>query len=264
MIWPVSIGTLPKVGAPAKLVTIPISHYCEKARWALDRCGVAFVEHAHMQGVHGFVARRAGGGVTAPVLVSSDGVFTESAQIVDYADAYAPDQRRLYSTDRAVAAETRALEHDFDERLGPESRLWMYNGMRGQRGLILKYGTAGVPAWERRMLPLALGAMTRLIDRVLDVSPENAEVSAKVVRETFDSVAERLSDGRPYLMGGQFSAADITFSALAAAVLVPPEYAVRLPQPDELPPRMAVFVSECRAHPAGAHAMKMFRDERHA
>ena len=25
----------------AQLITIPFSHYCEKARWALDRCGVA-------------------------------------------------------------------------------------------------------------------------------------------------------------------------------------------------------------------------------
>ena len=28
----------------ARLVTIPISHFCEKARWALDRAGVDYVE----------------------------------------------------------------------------------------------------------------------------------------------------------------------------------------------------------------------------
>ena len=30
------------------LITIPISHYCEKARWALDRAGVAYRERAHL------------------------------------------------------------------------------------------------------------------------------------------------------------------------------------------------------------------------
>ncbi|MCW3023116.1 MAG: Glutathione S-transferase family protein, partial [Conexibacter sp.] len=30
------------------LVTIPISHYCEKARWALDRAGVAYEERRHL------------------------------------------------------------------------------------------------------------------------------------------------------------------------------------------------------------------------
>jgi glutathione S-transferase len=29
---------------PARLVTIPISHYCEKARWALGRARIAYRE----------------------------------------------------------------------------------------------------------------------------------------------------------------------------------------------------------------------------
>ncbi len=34
-----------------RLLTIPISHYCEKARWALDRAGLDYVEERHVQGV---------------------------------------------------------------------------------------------------------------------------------------------------------------------------------------------------------------------
>ena len=78
----------------------------------------------------------------------------------------------------------------------------------------------------------------------------------------FDSVAKRLADGRPYLCGDQFTAADLTFAALAASVLMPPEYGVPLPQPEELPEPMAAAVRELRAHPAGAHALAMFRSER--
>jgi len=52
------------------------------------------------------------------------------------------------------------------------------------------------------------------------------------------------------------------FAALAASVLMPPEYGVPLPQPEELPAEMAAVVRELRAHPAGAHALAMFRDER--
>ena len=43
------------------------------------------------------------------------------------------------------------------------------------------------------------------------------------------------------------------FAALAAAVLMPPEYGVPLPQPEVLPATMAAVVLELRAHPAGAH-----------
>jgi glutathione S-transferase len=44
--------------------------------------------------------------------------------------------------------------------------------------------------------------------------------------------------------------------------LVPPEYGVALPQPDELPPDMAAGVRAFRAHPAGAFACRLFREER--
>src|SRR5215212_1631565 len=56
-----------------RLVTIPISHYCEKARWALERVGIPYREERHVQGIHRFAARRAGGGITVPVLVTPDG-----------------------------------------------------------------------------------------------------------------------------------------------------------------------------------------------
>src|SRR5215210_3065100 len=44
--------------APLRLVTLPISHYCEKARWALERAGIAYREERHVQGVHRIAARR--------------------------------------------------------------------------------------------------------------------------------------------------------------------------------------------------------------
>ena len=42
--------------------------------------------------------------------------------------------------------------------------------------------------------------------------------SCEVHREgaVFDSVGERLADGRPYLMGDRFTAADLTFASLSA------------------------------------------------
>jgi glutathione S-transferase len=247
--------------APCVLITIPISHYCEKARWALDRAGIPFEERAHLQVLHRFAVRRAGGGTTAPVLVCDGRVLADSADILDEADAKAPPERRLFPDDPELDAEVRALNRDFDERLGPHGRRWMYDGMRDQRHLAVKYGTTGVPAWQRRTFPLAFPLMYRVLDRFLEITPESVARSETAVRETFDAVAVRL-DGRPYLCGDRFTAADLTFAALAAAVLMPPEYGVPLPQPDELPPPLAATVRELRAHPDGAHALKMYRDER--
>jgi glutathione S-transferase len=247
---------------PCVLITIPISHYCEKARWALDRAGVSYRERAHLQLNHRDAVRRAGGGTTVPVLVCGDRVLADSADIVDEADAHAPPDRRLYPDDPGAAAEVRALQRDFDTRLGPHGRRWMYHGLRGRRDLAIAYGCTGVPAWERHTLRLAYRAIVRGIDRFLDVTPLTAARSEAEVRIVFDTVAQRLSDGRPYLCGERFTAADLTFAALAASVLMPPEYGVPLPQPEELPAAAAAVVRELRAHPAGAHALAMFRHER--
>ncbi len=244
------------------LITIPISHYCEKARWALERARIPYRERAHVQGIHRFAVRRAGGGETAPVLVCGDRVLSESAEIVAFADTRAEPAKRLYPDGAAEADEVRTLEREFDTRLGPHGRRWMYDSMRGARSVVLAYNCTGVPAWERRALPLALPLMTRVIDRHFDISPATVAESEREVRAVFDEVATRLGDGRPYLAGERFTAADLTFAALTAPVVLPPEYGVPLPTPDELPATMAAVVRELRAHPAGAHALAMYRDER--
>jgi len=249
------------VGELPTLITIPISHYCEKARWALDWAGVDYQERAHLQVLHWIPVTRAGGKKTAPVLVWGDRVFADSADIVEEASDKAPN-RSLFPDEPAAATEVRALQSDFDARLGPEGRRWMYNALRGHRDIAVAYGCTGVPAWQRRALPFAYPVAARIIDRYLDVTPATAARSETEVREVFDSIAERLRDGRPYLCGERFSAADLTFASLAAPMLMPPEYGVPLPQPDELPAAMAATVRELRTHPAGAYALKMFRDER--
>jgi glutathione S-transferase len=237
------------------LVTIPISHYCEKARWALERAGVEYQERAHLQVLHWVAVRRAGGGRTAPVLRCGDRVFAESADIVAFADSHGAG---LSSGDPDV----RALEDSLDDRLGPHGRRWMYDELRGESALVERYGPTGVPAWQRRALPLGFPLVARVIDRYLDITPESAAESLEIVRAVYDEVGERLSDGRPYLMGDAFSAADLTFAALSAPLVLPPEYGVPLPRVEELPARMAGVVRELRAHPAGAHALAMYRSER--
>jgi glutathione S-transferase len=209
-----------------------------------------------------FAARRAGGGRTTPVLVTDDGVLGESSDILAYANERMAPELRIYPDDAGVVEEIRALERDFDERLGPQGRLWMYHSLRERRDLAMNYGTEGVPGWERRFLRHGFPLAMKAIDRALGITPESAVQAMADVRATFDEIDARLAEGRAYLCGDRFTAADLTFSALAAAVLVPPEYGVTLPQPPELPPPAAAFVNELRARPAGAHALRMYREER--
>ena len=249
--------------AENRLITIPISHYCEKARWALERSGVAYVEEPHLQGIHLAASRLAGGTGTTPVLVTTDaGVLSESADILAYADARAPEDRRVYPAEPTERDAVRALERDFDDDLGPQGRLWMYHHVLPRRDLARTYATPGVPDWQRRLLPPLYPLVSRFISRRLGVTASAAAEADRRVSATFDRVAERLSDGRPYLCGERFTAADLTFSALAGAVVMPTQWSIPLPSPEELPPAAGDRVRAFREHPAGRHALRMFATER--
>jgi glutathione S-transferase len=245
-----------------RLITIPISHYCEKARWALERAGLTYAEERHVQGVHRVVARREGGGQTVPVLVAPEGVFAESEDILAYADRALPEDHRLFPSDPALREEIEAVSRWLDAGLGPEGRRLMYSYMLELRQLMLEVNCQGVPDWERRVMTAAWPVAVRWGKRELGIGPETKTADESRVLFAFDSIADRLADGRRYLCGDRFTGADLTFAALSAAVLVPPEYGVALPQPELLPPYLADKIGAFRKHPAGEFALRMFREER--
>lgn len=246
------------------LVTIPISHFCEKARWALDRAGVEYTERRHIQLVHVAAAKRAGGGKTVPVLRTADGVYADSAAILAYADEHVPADRRLYPGDPAERAEVVALERRYDTVLGPEGRRWLYDQVFTDARRYAPWNLTGVPRWQRWMFPFVLAPAKLVIRRYLDVNPPSVRNAIVRVDEEFDAVAERLSGGRRYLAGDRFSAADLTFASLAAPLVAPPVYGTPLPQPEDMHDEMRTAVLRWRAHPAGEFALRMFAEERPA
>jgi glutathione S-transferase len=246
----------------ARLVTIPISHFCEKARWALDRAGVDYVERPHVQLVHVLAARLAGGGRTVPVFVTSAGeVLGESADIMRWADTHVRPERRLYP-DGDIGAEATALAASLDDGLGPDGRLWMYHETLPAADQLQPWALAGTPRWERRLFRSTGPLVDVVIRRYLGVDAASAAAALKRVDRVFDDIAERLSDGRRFLVGKRFTAADLTFAALSAPMLLPARYGSPLPPPEAMPDALAREVARLRCHPAGLFADRLYREER--
>jgi glutathione S-transferase len=247
---------------PARLVTIPISHFCEKARWALDRAGVDYVERPHLQLIHIAAARLAGGGRTVPVFVTAEGtVLAESSAIVRWADTQVELDQRLYP-EGEVGAQAAALEASLDQGFGVDGRLWMYHQTLPVVHDLTEWATWGIPRWERRFFRMGGPAIEMSMRRYLGVDAPAAGVALGRVDDVFDDIAERLSDGRRFLFGERFTAADLAFAALAAPMLLPARYGSPLPPLEAMPEGAAREVRRLRSHPAGVFAERLYDEER--
>ncbi|HKJ35779.1 MAG TPA: glutathione S-transferase family protein [Solirubrobacterales bacterium] len=245
--------------ATPRLLTIPISHYCEKVRWALERAGVDYVEEAHLQMIHRFYAVKAGGGRKVPVLITDEGVFNESSEIIRWIDERLPVERRLVPADLRPRID--AIEGRLDEGLGVEGRRWMYS-MLMTTDLPRRYGLGPLPRWERAAVPVVLPVMRLYLKAFMDAEPAKAADALASVDEAFDWIEELIADGRPYLVGDRFTSADLTFAALSAAVLAPERYGVELPQPEDAPPGIRREMERLRERPAGRFAARLVAEER--
>ena len=230
----------------------------------VERVGIAYGEERHVQGIHRLAARRAGGGMTVPVLVTPERVIGESREILAWVDERTPASHRLFPAQSDACDEVERLCRRLDKELGPRGRRLMYVHMFAQRKLALRFNNQGVPAWEDRTIRYGWPLMVRFVERALKIRPGiEIEDEAAVWRE-LDYVAELLADGRPHLCGERFTAADLTFAALAAPVVLPPTYGVPLPQPELLSSSMAALIDRAREHPAGRYALALFATSRRA
>jgi glutathione S-transferase len=247
-----------------RLLTIAFSHYCEKARWALERAGVDFREEAHPPPLHVLPNLRARARRTVPALViPGTRTLADSTDILRYADAQAPADRRLFPDDPQARRDVEALEDRFDERLGPHTRRLMYSHLLENRDLVVRLFRTRAPGWEGEAAARLFPVTRQLMIRSMRIDAEGARRSRAAIDEVFGEVAQRLSDGRRWLVGDRFGAADLTFAALAAPVLVPAGYGVPLPSIDEVPPAAAALVREMRETPAGRFALRVYATERH-
>lgn len=250
------------MSAPYRLITIPPSHYCEKARWALEKSGIPYREEGHPPLLHRLATKFAKGGRTTPVLVTGDRVLADSTDILEFIHVEHAEGWRPYPLDSQRRVEAEELEELFDTRLGPHTRRLAYYHLLQDNRLFMKTVLAGVGNVERLVFRASAPLIKKLMRVGMRIDDEGAERSLGYVRTVFDTVDELLSDGRSYLVGKTFSAADLTFAALAAPVLLPRDYGSPLPSLDEVPPELLAQIEEFRSSPAGAFALRVYRDHR--
>jgi glutathione S-transferase len=245
-----------------RLITFRISHYCEKVRWALDRLGIPYIEECHLPLLH-WLKTRSLGGSSVPILVADAVVLKDSADILNYLDEIAPPDLKLYPNSPELQHEIEELEAQFNCLLGVAIRQFGYFHVLPNQNLMQQVWCEGVPAWEKFLFPIVFPITRRKVYRGYHVNRESSLLANHQIQNIFEEIGDRLADGRKYLVGDRFSAADLTFACLSAPAILPPEYGGLLPEITQLPDEMAKVVRDLRETVAGKYVLRLYREERH-
>lgn len=220
-----------------KLWHISVSHYSEKARWALDYKGVAYDGRTPLPGAHIPLALwlTRGRGYTLPVLELDGERIGDSTAIVAALERSHPEPR-LYPVDPGERRRALALEEWLDEELGPYVRRFVFHSLMNDPDCFAEIGAQIAPRVFDLIGPVGRrGVQGMIVQRYRARDDAGAEDALARVLAGFDRLETELGDG-DHLAGDAFSVADLTAAALLYPLVRPPEATMtiaRMPAPVE-------------------------------
>ena len=256
-------------GAPSRvptLITIGISHYCERVRWALDLSGAEYVEFPHPPGLHIPFTNEASGGVSSvtPMLVHPGGAWeTGSAILLAGVD----DEYDLGLFPPDLGDDMALLLAYFDDMLGAPARAAVYAHVLPDIDLFVarasRCASSGMEA-------AVLGKIARLIRagikrsmRIGGPGSDADQLARSQVEAVFDVVDELLADGRRFLLGTpNLSAADISFASLAYPAILPLQMEDVSMGLEHAPEDLRIWAESLRKRPAGQFVLRMYDEHR--
>jgi glutathione S-transferase len=203
---------------------LPISHFSEKVRWALDWKRVPHRRRIMPPGLHplGGLLLTGGQVYTMPVLSFDGRRIGDSTAIIGWLEERYPD-RPLYPADPSERARALELEDWFDENLGAAARQLGFGTLLSEPEAWPAFAAkqtewAPVSVPPRAFAPIAKAFLAA---RYSVSARTELDGARRRVVEALDRLEAEL-DG-DHLVGDQFSVADLTAAALLYPIVLPDE-----------------------------------------
>ncbi len=244
-----------------KLITINISHYCEKVRWALDYLNVEYIEEHHAPPFHRVHTKKYGG-VTVPVLVTEQQNFCDSTDILRYLNSIAPEDKKLYPNDIKLRKEVEQLEELFDSQLGVATRCLGYYFALQNSWKVPLIWTKGTSWSEKIGCILSFPMIVKMLKHSYQVNETQKNIALQNIKNIFSIVDKKLAPEKKYLVGDKISAADISFAALAAPLLRPRNHPIYSAKTNNTSQEMVNIVKDLRKTRPGKFALRLYSKSR--
>ena len=238
---------------------LEISHYNEKARWALDYKGIFHVRRAVTPGLQEFRARRLRAGRTVPILEMQGRAIGDSTKIIEEIERRWPEPP-LYPADPAERSRALELEDHFDERCGPDARRVLFGDNLTEPETFLAMFAGPGPS-RSGLLQMLTPLAVPLVKWRFKVRPETVEKSREKVLAAFDKLEAEVGPSG-YLAGESFSVADLTAASILGLFVVPPEFPyIKLPA-DERTAQFRRFRASLKERPGFNWVEEMYARHR--
>jgi len=225
-----------------------LSHYAEKARWALDFKGVPYIRRSLLPGPHIGRIQKMTGQTATPVLELDGAIIHDSTRVIEAIEKKWPEPP-LYPAVPKDLERALALEDFFDEELGPYLRRWGYFYLLPHSSIVASMFTSQAPLSKKILFRAMFPFVRPLMIKKMRIYPADAEEARKKTIAALDRLIAELQPSG-YLVGDRFTVADLTAAALFWPVAMPKEFPYPLPSPSELPAPMAEARVKMLEHPA--------------
>lgn len=235
-----------------------VSHYNEKARWALDWKGIPHVRRSLLPGLHVPRVLWMTGQKSVPVLVLDGKAIADSTRIIAALEAAHPDPP-LYPRDEAARSRALALEDFFDEELGGHLRRLVFHQLLPHTqyaAAMMATGETGVGGAAYRAAFPMIRVLMRMDMRIDDTG---AELGRRKTLAALDRLETELQPSG-YLVGDRFSVADLTAAALFSPLVTPAQFPYPWPGPPPEP--FAGFQASVSARRGFQWVAEMYRRHR--
>jgi glutathione S-transferase len=241
-----------------KLYTINVSHFSEKARWALDYEGIAYREKLLLPGPHQLVTCRIARRTHVPVLEHDGQCVQGSSAIIDYI-ATSLGGTKLTANDPTERAKVFELEKELDQALGRGVQQVLYSAVLKDRRTVIDLWSSRGPFWARGFYAVAYPAVASAVKRMYKTTDLEGVAKAKQrFVTTFDELDAVLAQ-QPFLGGDTPNRLDITLAALLAPVCRVPEHRIQWPA---MPAELADLEADLSGRLTWNHVLRMYRDHR--
>ena len=241
------------------LYQFQFSHYCEKARWALDYKGIPYTQRNLLPGLHTMVTRKLAPRSSLPILADNGTVVQDSTAIITFLEREFPDCP-LTPQDLREAKAALEWEEYLDEEIGVPLRLWFYYHTLPDRERALRFLLDRAPWYGRPVFAVMFPRVRTAMAKLMNIHAESARQSEERLLAALERLDGALKERR-FLIGDRFSRADLTACALLSPFCAPGKSDAQVWV--ALPEYIRALRDRHKTRPFFGWVLDLYRDYRH-